>query len=283
MGSVCIVFNPFKMKFWIILLAWLATCRSETIIVDTDLGQIKGLEMLTRLDAKFWSFRGIRYAKAPIGELRFLNPQPIESWQPDILDATMDGPMCPQRRYNETISMSEDCLRLNVYTKDLNGMKPVIVYLHPGGFYSFSAQSETLAGPEHFMDRDIVLVTVQYRLASLGFLATGTADAPGNAGLKDQVLALRWVQQHINKFGGDASSVTLWGYSVGSLSTGLHMLSSMSQNLFHRGIMMSCSPLGQLKYGHNQIELAEKQAKLLNCSDESIERMVNCLRTVCSK
>ncbi|KAI9580364.1 hypothetical protein GQX74_010774 [Glossina fuscipes] len=263
---------------WLVLSLWAGLCRSQaTIEVNTDLGKIKGLEMTSRLGEKFWSFRGIRYAQAPIGDLRFQPPQPQNAWKPLVYDATADGPICPQFT-TETSEISEDCLRLNVYTKNLNDKKPVIVYLHPGGFYSFSAQSKSVAGPQSFMDRDIVLVTVNYRLGSLGFLATGTAEAVGNAGLKDQVIALRWVQQHIRKFGGDCDSVTLWGYSAGSFSIGLHIMSPMSKGLFHRAIMMSASPLGQFNYQNNQLNLAEKQARLLNCPEKPIKNMVKCLK-----
>lgn len=253
----------------------------NTINVNTSLGAIQGIQMETRLGAKFWSFRGIRYAEPPVGELRFQNPQPVKEWKPKVFDATQDGPMCPQETLNRS-ALSEDCLRLNVYTSNVNAvndLKPVIVYLHPGGFYSVSAIS-SFAGPQNFMDRDIVLVTVNYRLGSLGFLATNTADAPGNMGLKDQVIALRWVQQHIEKFGGNPKAVTLWGYSAGSVSIGLHMMSPMSKGLFHRAIMQSASPLAQFRYRSNQTELAEKQARLLNCPTKAAKEMVNCLKTV---
>uniref|UniRef100_A0A1B0G120 Carboxylic ester hydrolase n=1 Tax=Glossina morsitans morsitans TaxID=37546 RepID=A0A1B0G120_GLOMM len=272
-------FNKTMVYPWLVLSLWVGLCRSQaTIEVNTDLGKIKGLEMTSRLGEKFWSFRGIPYAQPPIGDLRFQPPQPYNAWKPQVYDATSDGPICPQLT-TETSEISEDCLRLNVYTKNLNDKKPVIVYLHPGGFYSFSAQSKSLAGPQSFMDRDIVLVTVNYRLGSLGFLATGTAEAPGNAGLKDQVVALRWVQQHIRKFGGDCDSVTLWGYSAGSFSIGLHIMSPMSKGLFHRAIMMSASPLGQFNYQNNQLNLAEKQARLLDCPEKPIKNMVKCLKT----
>uniref|UniRef100_A0A1A9WY03 Carboxylic ester hydrolase n=1 Tax=Glossina brevipalpis TaxID=37001 RepID=A0A1A9WY03_9MUSC len=254
-------------------------CNGEqTIQVDTDLGKIKGLQMTSRLGKNFWAFRGIRYAKAPIGELRFQSPQPIEVWKPQIYDATTDGPICPQAHSDINI-ISEDCLRLNIYTRDLNSLRPVLVFLHPGGFYSGSGRSDFAAGPQNLMDRDIVLVTLNYRLGSLGFLATGTSDAIGNMGLKDQVTALRWIQKHIGKFGGDSNSVTLWGYSAGSFSTGLHMMSSMSKGLFQRAIMMSSAPLGQFNFKDNQLELAQKQAQLLKCPDKPIKDMVACLKT----
>ncbi|XP_073818496.1 juvenile hormone esterase-like [Musca autumnalis] len=265
----------------LLLLQLLAISHGEDdLTVDTTAGAIKGARMESRLGAKFWAFRGIRYAEPPVGELRFQNPQPVKPWKPNVFDATKDGPMCPQVTVNRTW-LSEDCLRLNVYTKDTNksgGLKPVIVYLHPGGFYAVSAIS-AYAGPQNFMDRDIVLVTVNYRLASLGFMATGTADAPGNMGLKDQVVALRWIQQHIEQFGGDPNSVTVWGYSAGSLSIGLHLMSPMTKGLFHRAIMQSASPLGQYRYANHQLHLAEKQAKLLKCPVQPVNDMVKCLKT----
>ncbi|KAM7359456.1 uncharacterized protein ACRADG_012798 [Cochliomyia hominivorax] len=257
-----------------------AICNADqkpTITAETSLGHVKGTQMTSRLGENFWAFLGIRYAEPPVGELRFQNPLPVKDWKPDTYDATKDGPICPQVTANLSY-LSEDCLRLNIYTKDLKGRKPVIVYLYPGGFY-FGGAISLYAGPENFMDRDIVLVTLNYRLGALGFLATGTAEASGNMGLKDQVMALRWIQQHIENFGGDPNSVTLWGYSAGSFSSGLHMLSPMAKGLFHKAIMMSASPLGQFKYTTHQLDLAEKQARLLKCPDKPIKEMVKCLKT----
>lgn len=109
--------------------------------------------------------------------------------------------------------------------------KPVIVYFHPGGFYVFSGQSKNNAGPQYLMDRDIVLVTINYRLGSLGMMAAGTKDYPGNAALKDQVLVLKWVKEHIAQFGGDPEQVTLMGCSAGAWSISLHMVSPMSKGI----------------------------------------------------
>lgn len=138
--------------------------------------------------------------------------------------------MCPQPTEDES-DVSEDCLRINVYSRELppGSRRPVLVYFHPGGFYSVSGQSKNFAGPHYLMDRNIVLVTLNYRLGSLGFLSTGTEDSPGNNGLKDQVIALRWVKNHISKFGGDPNAVTVMGYSAGAISVTLHMVSPMSR------------------------------------------------------
>ncbi|XP_055526824.1 carboxylic ester hydrolase-like [Wyeomyia smithii] len=260
----------------------LATDSSKLPIVNTGLGAIRGLVLQSRLGDDYFAFRGIRYAQPPLGELRFRAPEPVSAWK-DEFDATEDGPMCPQPAYNKS-EVSEDCLRLNVYTKQIPGelvrMRPreVLVYLHPGGLYAFSGQSHNNAGPQYLMDRDIVLVTVNYRLGSLGFMSTGTAECPGNAGFKDQVLALRWIRDHISSFGGNPNAVTLMGYSAGALSTTLHMVSPMSRGLFHRAIVMSASAVSQVKVPTEQIELARKQAAHLGCEVTPTEKMVACLR-----
>lgn len=130
------------------------------------------------------------------------------------------------------------------------------------------------------MDRDIVLVTINYRLATLGFLSTGTADCPGNNGLKDQVAALKWVQQHIWQFGGDANSVTLMGYSAGGMSVSLHLVSPMSRGLFHRAIAMSGAAMAQWEVPEHQLDLAKQQARLLQCPESDIAEMLECFKKV---
>lgn len=154
--------------------------------------------------------------------------------------------MCPQPA-TELDFVSEDCLRLNVYSRTLhrNARKSVLVYIHPGAFFYLSGQCNKYAGPQSLMDRDIVLVTLNYRLGSLGFLSTGTAEAPGNNGLKDQVMALRWIQSNIANFGGDPDSVTIMGYSAGAMSVTLHMVSPMSKgkNLIHFLVIVSPDPI----------------------------------------
>lgn len=164
----------------------------------------------------------------------------VEPWH-GVFNATKDGSICPQVVENASVSMSEDCLIINVYTRWLPtndkthhshytlSLKPVIVYIHAGGFFHGSSDSYNGAGPQYMMDRDIVLVTFNYRLGALGFLSTGTCDSPGNYGLMDQVLAFRWVQDHIQHFGGNPNSVTMFGYSSGAMSATLHMVSQMSK------------------------------------------------------
>ncbi|KAF5277162.1 hypothetical protein FQR65_LT03868 [Abscondita terminalis] len=248
-------------------------------IVTTPKGKIKGAVIKSLLEKDIFSFRGIRYAKAPIGKLRFQPPVVVDNWE-NIFDATNDGPACPQRTTSPT---SEDCLRLNVYTtrlpsENFNPKRPVIFYIHAGGFYSGTGASY-LEGPQYLLDRDIVLVTINYRLGSLGFISTGDKLAPGNNGLKDQVLALKWVQENIASFGGDPNLVTIVGYSAGGVSVAAHLISPMSAGLFHRAIAMSDTIFAQWPIEHHQFYLAQKQARLLGCPDDTSENIINCLRT----
>lgn len=118
---------------------------------------------------------------------------------------------------------------------------PVMVWLHGGGF-SFGSGNSFLYGPDYLVAEDIVLVTLNYRLGPLGFLTAGP-DAPGNQGLKDQVLALKWVRDNIAAFGGDPNQVTIFGESAGASSVQLLLLSSQAKGLFHRAISQSGSAL----------------------------------------
>lgn len=130
------------------------------------------------------------------------------------------------------------------------------------------------------MDRDIVLVTLNYRLASLGFLSTGTKECPGNNGLKDQVAALKWVRGHIAKFGGNPTCVTLMGYSAGGMSVSLHLVSPMSSGLFHRAIAMSGAAMAQWEVPEHQLDLAKRQARLIDCPEDDLSEMVGCFKRV---
>ncbi|XP_063834269.1 carboxylic ester hydrolase-like [Ostrinia nubilalis] len=248
-------------------------------ITITPSGAIRGSWMTTRRGRHVQAYRGIPYAEPPTGEYRFQPPRLITSYSSEV-NATAEGPGCPQPVATSNFYIDEDCLRLNVYTTN-NQRKnpvPVLVYLHSGGFYSGSGRSD-VAGPSYLLDRELVLVAVNYRLASLGFISTGDEHAPGNNGLKDQVAALKWVQTNIRSFGGDPSRVTLAGCSAGAFSVMLHMLSPMSKGLFHRGISISGSPISQAPERYHQRELAERQARLVGCPTTSSKEIIDCLKT----
>lgn len=128
------------------------------------------------------------------------------------------------------------------------------------------------------MDRDVVLVAINYRLGALGFFSTGTADAPGNAGMKDQALALKWIQRNIRAFGGDPDSVTIAGQSAGSMSVTLHLLSPMSVGLFHKAIALSGSMASQMKIKRNNTEIINILAESANCTNADVSKVVECLQ-----
>ncbi|KAF5306941.1 hypothetical protein FQA39_LY00171 [Lamprigera yunnana] len=247
------------------------------LIISTSLGQMKGSLLETVLGKTIYSFRGIRYAKAPVNELRFQPPVPVDRWE-GIYDATKEGAACPQPENNDT---SEDCLFLNVYTTELpkkkfNPLRPVVLFIHPGGYYSWSGRSDSF-GPDYFLDQNVVLVVLNYRLASLGFMSTGDKIAPGNNGLKDQVIALRWIKNNIRAFGGNADLVTISGYSAGGASVSLHLVSPMSKGLFHRAVIMSGSSIGNWPIRPHQMELAQRQARLVSCPDNNSSAIYECL------
>jgi carboxylesterase type B len=136
-----------------------------------------------------------------------------------------------------TLVGSEDCLFLNVYTQQLpldtiNTLKPVMVWIHGGGFSTGSSKSD-LYGPEFLLTEDIVLVTINYRLGIFGFLSFEDAslEVPGNAGLKDMVMALKWVQKNISKFSGDPNNVTVFGESAGGMSVHYLVLSPLAAGI----------------------------------------------------
>ena len=146
--------------------------------------------------------------------------------------------------FDSSVTGQEDCLLLNIYVpaEALNKGKqmPVMVWIHGGALIHGSNRFDE-QGPQDYMDREVIIVTINYRLGPFGFLSLGNDEVFSNAGFYDQNLALQWVNQNIEAFGGDQNSVTLFGESAGALSVNVQFLSPMSQGLFQRIILQSCS------------------------------------------
>ena len=207
-----------------------------------------------------WSFSGIPYGRAPIGALRWRPPLKAESWS-EIRDASTFGPVAPQSISVPGITSpadpsssephSEDCLSLNVWTPALPDVptvqpgqgRPVMVFVHGGGFTSGSGSVFLYRGGQLVRNGDAVVVTINYRLGALGFLGHRGLGDPnglvGNWGLQDQLAALRWVRDNIAVFGGDPSAVTIFGESAGGFSIAALLGMPAAKGLFRRAIVQS--------------------------------------------
>jgi carboxylesterase type B len=223
------------------------SATAGTVTISTRLGLITGKITYignTKDDQnKVMTFYNIPFAKPPVGDLRFRKPVPYGSWT-STLDATSVGNQCMQVVYPSSqmsgVANSEDCLNLNIYVPknvSSNAKRPVMVWVHGGGFTSGSAHvydSGTLA-----LEGDIIVVTIQYRIGIFGFFSLDRSEALGNYGIWDQMLALEWIHQNIDSFGGDPTSVTIFGESAGSASVSLLSLIPRNKNRFHRVIAQS--------------------------------------------
>ncbi|CAH1954891.1 unnamed protein product [Acanthoscelides obtectus] len=236
-------------------------------------GTLRGMLSKDYHDGVFYSFIGIPYAKPPIGELRFKAPEPVEPWK-GVKNATKVGAESPQ--YMKIMMGKEDnCLNLNVFTKELSqGLKkPVMVFIHGGGFVSGSSRPDLIYGPEFLMTEDIVLVTINYRLGILGFLSLTdrSLNVPGNAGMKDQVMALKWVQKNIKYFGGDPNNVTIFGESAGGAAVHFLVVSPLAKGLFHKAICQSGCVLNPWATGvPNGVEVAKAMGYRSDASEDYI-------------
>ncbi|KAH9641207.1 hypothetical protein HF086_004594 [Spodoptera exigua] len=258
------------------------SCDDDVTLVEVEQGQLRG-QVLDAVvgDFQYFSFKGIPYAKPPVGKLRFKDPEYLDSWE-GVLDATEHGSVCPQFNPITAVytSGSEDCLFLNVYTPNVapDTLLPVVVFIH-GGAYIFGSGNTDLYRPDYLLANDVVVVTINYRLGVLGFLSLGNEDVPGNAALKDQVTALKWVQRNIKKFGGDPNSVTIVGDTAGGASVTLHMLSPMSKGLFHKAIAMSGSATCDFGLTYKHEEKAKIFGKALNCENvDNSTALLDCLQ-----
>ena len=242
-------------------------------IVRSDGGLVRGADA-----AGVRSFLGLPYAAPPTGNLRWRPPHPAAAWS-GVRDATKFGPSCPQSTVGNPFlppgPISEDCLYLNVYTpashSSSGGGRPVLVWIHGGGLVQDGARNYD--GTKLAADGTVV-VTINYRLGALGFLAhpalaSRPGGAAGNYGLMDQQAALRWVQRNIARFGGDPRNVTIAGQSAGGLSVLAQMVSPGARGLFQRAIVQSGT------FALNQRPLAtaeaagETFATAVGCPDQS--------------
>lgn len=222
--------------------------------VATENGLVKGLP---GNNTRITVFKGIPYGAPPVGDLRWKAPQSAPSWD-GVLEAYSFGPIsiqdtpglgtdiyCREWHVDPDIDMSEDCLYLNVWTnaKSDKDNLPVIVWFF-GGAFQWGYPPEMEFNGENIAKRDVVVVSVNYRLGAFGFLAhpeltKENPDAPTNFGLMDQLAGLKWVERNIANFGGDPSNITIAGQSAGGGSVFSHVCSPLSKGHFQKAIIYS--------------------------------------------
>nr|CAD7201674.1 unnamed protein product [Timema douglasi] len=316
---------------------------AEEVIVETSQGELLGATSTTADGTHYFTFRGVPYAKPPVGPLRFKellqilygakgeknhHIPPVWDLNPDtVIDDTLalvklcsylnltpgvvqgNGAYCVvlavpagaralggaegRSRVRDTLSAggrrvgglsvsqrlhaTGNCHH-SVTTTQLgpNSNLPVMVWFYWGAFAFGSAD----LNPGHLMDLGVVVVSVQYRLNVFGFLSLEGTDVPGNAGLKDQAAALRWINKNINQFGGDENRVTLFGCSAGGSSVHFHVLSRLSTGLFHRGISQSGTGTDPWAYIDQSQPYAFRLGRNLGLQTEDPQELLDLLRSV---
>ncbi|XP_042887469.1 venom carboxylesterase-6-like [Penaeus japonicus] len=261
---------------WLSAAAAAAAAEGETVQVQLQQGAIEGSRSEALGGRPFYSFKTIPYAEPPVGKLRFEDPVAAGAWE-GVRNGSLPPPACPQPLPTAE-TQKEDCLYLNVYTpRPFKSNLPVMVWFLPGAFIYGSMG---LYRPEYLLRKDVILVVVQARLGILGFLSTEDSELPGNLGLKDQTLALQWVQSNIHDLGGDPDKVTIFGQNSGSVSVHYHILSPMSKGLFKRAIMQSGSALCSWAIREDHRMMANHIGRWLGCPVMNSTELVNCLKKV---
>ncbi|KAJ8925837.1 hypothetical protein NQ315_009689 [Exocentrus adspersus] len=222
-------------------------------------------------------FRGIKYAYPPVGKDRFLRPR--EKFLEGEVNATRFSQPCVQPRpgSNKVIG-SEECLALNVFTPELpTGLEglPVVIWIHGGGFRYGSASQY---GVRHLVSKRLVVVTIQYRLGSLGFLSSGDKHLPGNVALWDMVLAVQWVRNYIGFFGGNPYKIVVMGHGTGASSALLVVLSKLAKGQISGVVAMSGTAISNWAVDHSPQNTASNIAQQNGCPTTSTVTMVKCLQ-----
>ncbi|KAK0097764.1 hypothetical protein PV326_013978 [Microctonus aethiopoides] len=301
----------------IIQFAYTRDKRSDPTLVETTSGLVRGISR-TVLDHDVHVFLGIPFAKPPIGPLRFRKPLAIEPWH-GILNATTLPNSCFQERYeyfpgfegeemwNPNTNVSEDCLYLNIWVpqkfrmrhKESPGMSenkgmPMLVWIYGGGYMTGTATLDVYDADLMAVTSNVIIASMQYRVGAFGFLYLNkhfdnSEEAPGNMGLWDQALALKWLKSNAPAFGGDPDAITIFGESAGGGSVSLHLISPVTRGLVRRGILQSGTLNAPWSFmtGEKANEVARVLVDDCGCNStmliENPARVMACMRSVDAK
>nr|CAD7269648.1 unnamed protein product [Timema shepardi] len=237
--------------------------HGDPLLVETQSGLVKGLNRNV-LGRDVHVFYGVPFAKPPLGSLRFRRPVPVDPWH-GVLDATVLPNSCYQERYeyfpgfegeemwNPNTNISEDCLYLNLWVPERLRIRhsgerpkvPMLVWIYGGGYMSGTSTLHIYDAGIIAATTDVIVASMQYRVGAFGFLYLSpyfngdSEEAPGNMGMWDQALAIRWLKDNAAAFGGDPELITLFGESAGGGSVSVHLLSPVMKGLVRRGIIQS--------------------------------------------
>ncbi|XP_045533324.1 esterase E4-like [Pieris brassicae] len=244
---------------WSLIFLFIFSVSAEdSKTVELDSGWVVGKKYW---NGDYYEFYGIPYATVPTGRDRFKAPLPVTPWE-NVLSASDTNKRCKQCYYTDAsdedvvLDGDEDCLVINVITPTIaseTNPVPVIVYIHSG---AFSGGTGNMAKFTYLARHDVVVVSFNYRVGAIGFACLGNEDIPGNAALKDQVAALRWIKKNIHKFGGNPNKITLAGFSVGASMAELLALSKASDGLINRLILESGSALAPFTINRDPVSTA---------------------------
>jgi para-nitrobenzyl esterase len=248
-------------------------------VVETAYGPVRGVD-----DGAVTSWKGVRYADPPVGDLRWRAPQPPEPWT-EVADGGVLGPVCPQPvdpriPIDLGAPQGDDCLTLNIWaSSDTERHKPVMVWIHGGAYVLGSANQPLYDGRVMAAGGDVVVVTVNYRLGALGFLNLSSFSTPRrrfdtNLGLRDVVHALHWVRDNIAAFGGDPDRVTVFGESAGAGIITTLLTSPAAEGLFAAAIAQS-SPATSVYDSIRARAVAEQYLAALGLEDNDIDGLVD--------
>nr|QOL02378.1 venom carboxylesterase-6-like protein [Rondotia menciana] len=262
---------------FIVLVHVIAEEDEDYKIVELDYGTVSGKKYW---NGEYYEFFGVPYATVPKGKDRFKPALPVEPWE-GVKEANILNSVCEQVYLTENpedevmLHGEEECLTINLLVPkiaDEKNLVPVIVYIHSG---AFAGGSGNMARYNYLARHDVIAINFNYRVGGLGFACLGTEDIPGNAGLRDQITALKWINKYIKKFGGDPNKVTLAGYSVGAAMAELLMLSKATDGLFHQLVLESGSVLAPFAINRHPITTARNIAVSIGFNDTGSLKELN--------